>query len=45
MNGDFIESQAFAYLVIRKILKLPISLPNTTRCKVPCVGGELIKIK
>jgi len=45
INGDFIESQAFAYLAIRKILKLPISFPNTTRCKVPCVGGELIKIK
>ena len=43
INGDFIESQAFAFLSIRSILKLPISFPNTTGCKLPCSGGELIK--
>ena len=32
-NGNFIESQAFAYLAIRSYLKLPISFPSTTRCK------------
>ena len=42
INGDFIESQAFAFLAIRSILKLPISFPNTTGCKKPCVGGEII---
>ena len=35
INGDFIESQAFAYLAVRSILGLPISFPNTTRCKSP----------
>ncbi len=44
IDGDFIESEAFAYLAIRSFLKLPISFPNTTGCKKPCVGGELIKI-
>ena len=34
-NGDFIESQAFAYLAIRSKLKLPISFPQTTGCKRP----------
>ena len=43
INGDFIESQAFAFLAIRSVLGLPISFPNTTGCKKPCTGGELIK--
>ena len=42
INGDFVESQAFAFLAIRSILKLPISFPNTTGCLIPCVGGERI---
>ena len=42
IDGDFIESQAFAYLAIRTILKLPISFPGTTGCIKPCIGGELI---
>ena len=44
INGDFIESQAFAFLAIRSILRLPISFPNTTGCKTSCTGGELIEI-
>ncbi len=43
VDGDFIESQAFAYLAIRTILKLPISFPKTTGCKSPCIGGEIIE--
>jgi anhydro-N-acetylmuramic acid kinase len=43
INGDFVESQAFAYLSIRCILDLPISFPNTTRCNKPCSGGVIIK--
>ena len=35
IDGDFIESQAFAYLAIRSYLGLPISFPNTTGCKEP----------
>ena len=44
INGDFVESQAFAFLAIRSILKLPISFPDTTGCIKPCSGGELINI-
>lgn len=42
-NGDFIESQAFGYLAIRSLLKLPISFPNTTRCKSPTICGIINK--
>ncbi|WP_075506516.1 anhydro-N-acetylmuramic acid kinase [Candidatus Pelagibacter communis] len=41
LNGDYIESQAFAYLAIRSKLNLPISFPNTTRCNTPVIGGKL----
>ena len=43
VDGDFIESQAFAYLAIRSYLKLPISFPETTGAKMPCTGGMIIK--
>ena len=43
LDGDFIESQAFAFLAIRSFLKLPISFPQTTGCLNPCSGGELVK--
>ena len=43
INGDFIESQAFAFLAIRSYLKLPISFPSTTGAKKPCTGGVIIK--
>ncbi len=45
IDGDFVESQAFAFLAIRTLLSLPISFPNTTGCKSPCTGGDLIQIK
>ena len=42
-DGDFVESQAFAYLAIRSYLKLPISFPETTGCIKPCTGGVIAK--
>jgi anhydro-N-acetylmuramic acid kinase len=42
IDGDFIESQAFAYLAIRSFLKKKISFPKTTNVKKPCSGGVLI---
>ena len=41
INGDFIESQAFAYIAIRSFLELEITFPETTGCKIPCSGGVL----
>jgi len=43
IDGDFIESQAFAYLAIRSFLKKPISFPKTTNVGKPCLGGVLSK--
>ena len=43
INGDFIESQGFAFLAIRSVLNLPITFPNTTGCKKICTGGKLIQ--
>ena len=43
IDGDFIESQAFAFLAIRSYFGLPISFPSTTNCKEPSVGGTIIK--
>ena len=43
INGDFVESQAFAYLAIRSYLKLPISFPETTGVKISCTGGMIVK--
>ncbi|WP_415321354.1 anhydro-N-acetylmuramic acid kinase [Candidatus Pelagibacter sp. Uisw_092] len=43
IDGDFIESQAFAYLAIRSVLKKEISYPSTTDVQKPCSGGVLVK--
>ena len=45
IDGDFVESQAFAYLAIRSYLKLPISFPETTGCLRPCTGGAIVEAK
>ena len=43
IDGDFIESQAFAYLAIRSLLKKMISFPKTTNVKNSCTGGVLVE--
>tara|TARA_B100001123_G_scaffold289224_1_gene322291 strand:+ start:22 stop:1119 length:1098 start_codon:yes stop_codon:yes gene_type:complete len=43
INGDFVESQAFAYIAIRSYLNLPISFPETTGVAAPTTGGIIIK--
>ena len=42
IDGDFVESQAFAYLSVRSYLNLPLSFPSTTGCIKPCSGGKKI---
>jgi anhydro-N-acetylmuramic acid kinase len=39
LTGDFIESQAFAYLAIRSLEKKYLSLPTTTGVSLPVTGG------
>ncbi len=41
IDGDYVESQAFAYIAIRSFLELEITFPETTGCKIPCSGGVL----
>ena len=43
LKGDYIESQAFAFLAIRSFLNLPISFSTTTRCEGSTVGGKLVE--
>ena len=40
-NGDALEAQAFAFLAVRSLLGLPLSLPSTTGVARPCSGGRL----
>ena len=40
-NGDALEAQAFAYLAIRSLRGLPLSLPGTTGVRAPTRGGVL----
>lgn len=42
-DGDAIEAQAFAYLAVRSLLGLPLSLPSTTGVDRPLTGGVLHK--
>ena len=43
-DSKFIESQAFAYLGIRRVKNLPISFPETTGVKNPITGGKITKL-
>jgi anhydro-N-acetylmuramic acid kinase len=40
-RGDFIEAEAFAYLAVRSVKGLPLSLPSTTGVPRPMPGGRL----
>ena len=39
-DGDVLEAQAFAYLAIRSLNGLPLSLPTTTGVPQPMRGGR-----
>jgi anhydro-N-acetylmuramic acid kinase len=40
-SGDALEAQAFAYLAVRSLEGLPLSLPSTTGVPQPISGGRL----
>jgi anhydro-N-acetylmuramic acid kinase len=42
-NGDALEAQAFAYLAVRSLAGLPLSLPATTGVAQPTTGGRLFR--
>ncbi len=40
-NGDFIEAEGFAYLAVRSLRGLPLSLPTTTGVAQAVTGGKI----
>ena len=40
-DGDALEAQAFAYLAVRSLRGLPLSVPTTTGVSRPLTGGKL----
>ena len=40
-DGDAVEAQAFAYLAVRSLRRLPLTLPDTTGAPEPLTGGAL----
>jgi anhydro-N-acetylmuramic acid kinase len=40
-RGDALEAEAFAYLAMRSLADLPLSLPSTTGVPAPQRGGRL----
>ena len=42
-SGDAMEAQAFAYLAVRSMYALPLSLPSTTGVTKPMPGGVLFR--
>lgn len=42
-NGDYLEAQCFAYLALRSLKGLPLSLPSTTGVPRPMTGGDFWK--
>lgn len=44
-SGDSLEAEGFAYLAVRSLQNKPISLPTTTGCKAPTLGGRYVRYK
>ena len=42
LYGDYVESQAFAFLAIRSLEGMPITFPSTTGCKEQITGGVVV---
>ena len=42
-DGDALEAQAFAWLAVRSLRGLPLSLPTTTGAPHPVCGGRLFR--
>ncbi len=42
-RGDDLEAELFAYLAVRSLKGLPLTMPGTTGVKKPVTGGRLFK--
>jgi len=45
LDGDATEAEAWAYLAVRSLKKMPLTFPATTGCSEPVTGGVLNKPK
>jgi anhydro-N-acetylmuramic acid kinase len=43
-DGDAMEAEAWAYLAVRSLKKLPLTFPGTTKVSTPITGGILAKV-
>jgi anhydro-N-acetylmuramic acid kinase len=43
LDGDATEAEAWAYLAVRSVKKLPLTFPTTTGCSEPVTGGVVNK--
>ncbi len=43
LDGDSLEAQAFAWLAVRSLRGLPLTLPETTGVSAPMSGGVLVR--
>jgi anhydro-N-acetylmuramic acid kinase len=43
LDGDAVEAEAWAYLAVRSLRRLPVTFPGTTGVALPTTGGELAK--
>lgn len=41
LNSDMLEAQAFAFLAVRSLRNLVLSVPSTTGCSAPTTGGRI----
>ena len=44
-DGDAMEAEAWAYLAVRSLKKLPLTFPSTTKVSVPMTGGVLALLR
>ena len=45
LDPDTLEAQCFAWLAVRHLKKLPLTIPETTGCKRPQMGGVTVQSK
>ena len=43
-NGDSVEAEAWAYMAVRSLNKLPLSFPMTTKVSEPMTGGSRLAL-
>jgi anhydro-N-acetylmuramic acid kinase len=45
LDGDAMEAEAWAYLAVRSLRRLPLTFPTTTGCREPVSGGLLASLE